>query len=352
MALDDYAYLTWTQDELVELRDPRPLFLLDTFFPTVKTFTAATISWDIVEAGRKIAPFVSPFVAGKPTRRNGYRTYDLKPAYIKLADTATSADGFTRLAGEKYGGELSPGQRLDQITAELIDQHHEMIETRLEKMAAEVLVNSQLTITADDYPTALVDFERPVGNVLALGGAALWNTLTADPLGDIEAMSFVINKASRGASVDTLLMRTSTFDLLKGHADFRELLDVAKNLSPSTAGEFDLAPNNTRDATQRGKLSGKWEIWTYDATYEDDFGVAQPFLPEGEVIFVAREAIEGAQYYGPVMDIEAMDENPNGVERYTKTRTRWDPSGVDVITQSAPLVGMRRPSASGRLTVI
>ncbi|HHN72503.1 MAG TPA: major capsid protein, partial [Thermopetrobacter sp.] len=65
-----------------DLKAP-PQFLLDRFFPIVQTEESEEIHFDVENRTRRIAPFVSPVVAGKVVASEGFETKTFKPAYIK-----------------------------------------------------------------------------------------------------------------------------------------------------------------------------------------------------------------------------------------------------------------------------
>lgn len=336
---------TWSQDETVSSLDPKFMWLLSMFFGGApKQFTGEFIEYDVVEGGVRIAPFGSPLSLGKSTTRNGYLTKQIKPAYIKLLDTVRPGDGFTRLAGEKYGGELSPAERLARRVAEQIVLHHDMIDTRLEAMAAEVLFTGKLTITHDNYPVAVADFERDPNLVITAG--TVWSNPAADIVGNIEAAADKVNTSSRGTVPNKIVTRTAVWDHMRKNAGVLELLEKDKNRSPST--NLDVGPRNASKMPQyRGRLSNNYDIWTYDGYYEADNGTAVPFVPANKVL-LSSESVEGQRYHGAIFDMEA---GMAALEVFTKQRELWNPSGVEVLTQSAPMLGMRRPNASAVLTV-
>lgn len=338
----------FAQDTLVTNMDPKFSYLVPRFFPQVKQFDGEYIEYDIVEGGVRIAPFASPMSRGKSTRDRGYRTYQLKPAYIKLLDTVRPTSGFVRRPGEAYGGSLSPEERLNRAVAEKMVLHREMIETRWEQMASEALFTGKLTIVDDDYPRSVVDFERDAN--LTITVATLWsNAGAADPVTDVIAAADKVNTSSRGAVVNSLLMRGATWDAMSKVTKVRDLVDTTKNLSPGTKG-LELGGRNADKAPQwRGKLSGVYDIWTYDGYYENDLGVAVPFVPAAKVLLSADSSVEGVRYHGAIID---MDAGMQALELFVKTRKLWNPSGEEVLSQSAPMLGMRRPNATAVLTVL
>jgi len=343
-------HTSWAQDGVVSTVDPVFSFYVPTFFGTVKQFDTEFIEYDIVEGGIRIAPFSSPMSQGKSTLDNGYRTYQLKPAYIKLLDTVRPQQGFTRRPGEPYGGGLSPASRLALAEAEKIALHRQMIEMRWEAMAAEALFEGKLTIVDDDYPRSVVDYERSPN--LSAEANVLWtDTANADPMGDIQAMSELMNTATRsGAIADAVVMRSTTFDLVMRNQKFRDSLDRNKNLSSNKDQGFEATGIRSADkkAVLRGTLGGQYALWTYDGYYESDLGQQKFFTPLDKVLITSQQSIEGVRYHGAIFDMAA---GMAAVEVFLKTRDLWNPSGREVLTQSAPMIGMRRPNASAVLKV-
>lgn len=339
-------YSTWEVDTMVQSVDPSFSFLADTFFPGDRQFTTDFIEFDIVEHGRTLAPFVSPLVQGQPTRRRGFRTFQLKPAYLKMSFKVTPSDGFSRTPGEQYGGSLTPMQRLDRAMAEQISTHDDMINARLEWMASTALVNGTITITGPDYPAVTVSFDR--NSNLALTTGVAWSvTATATPMSDIQTMALRVTDYSRGAVADTIVMSGANYDSVTKNAQFRDLVDTVKSLSPGTS-VWETGPRNTRQATYVGRLAGRFDLFTYDGYYEDDAGVAQRFLPDNKVLVGSRGGLEGTKIFGAIQDLDA---GMQARRHFVKTRTTWDPSAEECLSQSAPMVNMRRPNCIGVLTV-
>lgn len=349
-------YSTWEMDAIVQSIDPGFSFLHQTFFGTERLFTQQTVEHDIVEGGQRVAPFVSPLAQGVPTRRTGYRTYAMRPGYIKLADTVRPQDGQTRLPGEPYGGAFDPQTRVDMLVAKQIATHLSMIDNRLEIMARDALFDAKITITDTegglDYPSATVDFERNPNNDAT--AAVAWNANGRTPLKDIQNHATTINQTSRGAVVDTLLMCGALWDLLSADDAFRALLSKLTNLSPGTQNSgIDVGPRSgSRKAQYRGRLSSQYDLWTYDGYFEDETGAAKPIMDPDRVVFIANEGensgMEGRRLQGAILD---MDAGIRAQKVFVKARNVWDPSGVEVLTQSAPMLSMRRPNATGTLKV-
>jgi hypothetical protein len=88
-------------------------------------------------------------------------------------------------------------------------------------------------------------------------------------------------------------------------------------------------------------------IWTYADKYEDNQGVAQNFMSVNDVV-ATNAAIDGVRAFGAIMDHSA-DFQPLPI--FPKMWAQQDPSGLFIMTQSAPLMIPSRPNCSMRITV-
>lgn len=342
-------YETWELDALLaQIERPNP-WLLRTFFAREKLFTTKTIEFDVMDRGRRMAPFVSPLAQGKPMRREGFHTRQLAPAYIKPTDLVVPQEGFVRRPGEPYGGQQTPRQRFDALVAETLDNHMASVDNRMEWMAAQALVYGSIRIEGEDYAPVVVDFGRDASLDLALTGGARWNQTTCTPIDDIERMSLLVRKVSKGAIVTSLVMDGATWNLLRKNAQVQDLISAFYRRSLGTPTAIDQGPRTTLNEAQFvGNLNGRLDLWVYDAYYEDDTGTEQPYLPPYTVLGIAGQALEGTQYFGAILDLDA---NMEARKTFSKSDVKFNPSGLEIVTQSAPLVAPRRPNAMFRLTV-
>lgn len=350
MTIQLSRYETWELDAMVaQIERPNP-WLLRTFFKRSKFFDTKQIEFDIVDRGRRLAPFVAPEVAGKPMVREGYRTRTLSAAYIKPTALVQPSQAFTRLAGEgAYGGVLSPKQRFDALVSEQLNLHEEMIDNRLEWMSAQALVRGGITIQGESYPKTYVDFGRDPSLSVALTGAAKWDQTTANPLQDIETNALNVRRISKGAVVTDLVMDGAAWNLLKKNAGIADLIDIRFRRDVNGTTAIDGGPRTTmNEAVYVGTLQGRIDLWVYDAYYQDDAGNDQPFIPANTVIGVASAALEGTQYFGAIIDLDA---EIAARRSFSKSKVLFNPSGLELVTQSGPLVAPKRPNAMFVLTV-
>jgi hypothetical protein len=93
-----------------------------------------------------MAPFVSPLVEGKLVESRKYQTNTFKPAYIKDKRAPDLRKPIRRQIGERIGGEYTAAEReMLNLQFEMTDQI-DMINRRLEWMAASALVSGTVTV--------------------------------------------------------------------------------------------------------------------------------------------------------------------------------------------------------------
>ena len=114
-------------------------FLLDLFFPEEQTFETEKVAFDKVARARRLAPFVSPNVAGQPMRTTGYQSKDFQPAYLKPKHVVDTAKPFRRRAGERLFGGMSALDRYNLAIADNLQEEDFQITRREEWMAADIL---------------------------------------------------------------------------------------------------------------------------------------------------------------------------------------------------------------------
>ncbi|WP_387440316.1 major capsid protein, partial [Photorhabdus sp. RM105S] len=135
-------------------------WLLDRFFPNIVTYETEVVSIDVDIGKRRMAPFVSPLVEGKLVESRQYQTNTFKPAYIKDKRAPDLRKPIRRQIGERIGGEYTAAEReMLNLQFEMADQI-DMINRRLEWMAANALVKSQITVVGDGFETTVIDFGR------------------------------------------------------------------------------------------------------------------------------------------------------------------------------------------------
>lgn len=322
-----------------ELPQPNHFFI-NSFFREEQTETTEEIHFDVANGRRRIAPFVSPIVAGKVVAANGFRTDTFKPAYVKDKRVFKPQGALKRAIGERIGGELSPAQRIQRkLASEMVDQI-EMLGRRLELMAVEALRRGKATIAGEEYPTVELDFGRHNDLTKALTLTARWGESGVEPLDDVEKWALEVALHS-GAAANQLVFDVKAWQLFSASPKVQKLLDRFRGADQlvSTIGGA--------GAKYMGNI-GTYDCWVYSDWYEDPVTKAvTPYLPDYTVVMVSAD-LEGVRCFGAIQDEEA------GIEPMAYFPKSWlenDPAVRYLLMQSAPLMVPFRPNASLCATV-
>lgn len=317
-------------------------WLLGRYFSAIQTETSEEIHFDVIDKTRRLAPFVSPVVAGKVVQSQGHTTKTFQPAYVKPKTPFDPNRPFKRAVGEQIGGTLTPEQRLQlQVTAEIIE-HREMIDRRMEVMASEALRTGKITVTGDNYPTVVVDFGRHPDLTVVLGGGAQWGDAGVSPLGLLNQWALLMLQRSGAKPID-IVMDIDAFTLFAADAEVKERLDTRRitNNAMIMGGPMDIG------GTFMGTIDG-FNVWSYADWYIDPADETEkPVLPSRTVL-ASGPQLQGVRAFGAIRDEEAGFQ---AVPFFAKSWVEKDPSVRYLLTQSAPLPVPTRVNASFCATV-
>ncbi|MCP4352296.1 MAG: major capsid protein [Desulfobacterales bacterium] len=324
-----------------EIRDPDP-FVLEKFFPNSQPFDTETIDFDLVSEDESLAPFVSPKVAGKVMKDQGFQTKQFKPPYIKDKNIVDIDRPFKRKAGEKYDANMSPAARHEAIIADLLVQQQRRIKRRMVWMGWQSLLSGSVDVEGEDFPKVTVDFGRDAALTKVLTSTARWGESGVNPIDDLEDWGTLVAEKSGGAAVTDVVMDPAAWRLFKAHDDVKALLETRRGSSSSA----ELGPQQVKGARYKGSF-GDFDVWVYSENYKDEDGVVQPMLPANTVILGGAD-IDGTQAYGAIKDPRA---GLQATEIFPKNWINEDPAVEYVMSQSAPLVIPTRVNASMCVTV-
>lgn len=323
-------------DVIMPLRDSvAPRFLLDIAFPGQVEQETEEIHFDRIAEDLRIAPFVSPQVPGRARAKRGFQVEIFKPAYVKPLDQLRPADLKKRLAGEPLGGAFSNAERALAHIGNLLGAHRIAIRRRLEVMAAEFFRTGKLTIAGEDYPTTVVDFGRKAGFTKLLTLTARWGETGVSPFDDVEAWLDEYAEENGGAATD-VVMTGDAWALFKADPKTDKVLDRTRGQNAVIDLGF------TREVpgapVWKGEISGV-NFWVYNDTYEDVDGTKKKLLPAHSVAILGTAVVDGIKCFGAIQDFEADVE---ALDVYAKTWVTKNPSVLNVLSQSAPLIVPRR----------
>lgn len=324
---------------VAELAPPAP-FLLNSFFREEQRETSEEIHFDVDTGKRRIAPFVSPIVAGKVVQSRGFVSKTFKPAYVKDKRVFSPQRALKRTIGERIGGDLDPMQRMQLMLATEMQDQIDMLTRRMEVMAVEALRTGKVTVEGDEYPEVQLDFGRHTDLTKALTTAARWGESGVNPLDDLEAWSLLVSMHS-GAAANTVVMDLKAWQLFSASAKVQALLDRFRGndrLNPTVTGEGGRYMGNI----------GNFDIWVYVGWYVDPAtGNTTPYLPDYTVIVTGPD-LEGSRCFGAILDEEA---GIQALPYFAKSWLEKDPGVRYLLMQSAPLVVPYRVNASLCATV-
>lgn len=319
-------------------------FLLKSFFGMMQTETSEEIHFDVMSKTRRVAPFVSPLVEGQVVAGQGFTTKTFKPAYVKDKRVWDGTRALKRSPGEQIGGSLDPMNRMRAILNFELQDQIEMIQRRLELMAAEAMRTGKVTVSGDKYPTVVVDFLRDASLTVALLTTAKWDYSTSIAvLDNLRTWALLVLKLTGTYPLD-VVMDIDAWVLFAGQTQVKDRLTLQRtaNTMPTLAQGAKLE----QGGVYMGSIDG-FNIWVYVDWYVDANGTEQPILPSGTVL-MGSSAIEGVQAFGAIRDEEA---GYQAVPYYPKSWVEKDPAVRMLLMQSAPLVVPVRANASFCATV-
>lgn len=331
---------------------PKPFFL-DLFFTSMQQFDTEKVAFDRVDRARRLAPFVSPNVAGKPMRQQGYQTFDFAPAYVKPKSIVDSTRPLKRMAGERLLGAMTPEERYRRIIAELMAEQQNQIVRTEEWMAAQELLNGAVVVSGDDYPAMTVDFARPANQTIVLTGGNRWGQSGVSALGSLRSWNTTIMQAS-GFNATVVIMDPLAEQLFINDTAVLEILN--NRVNTPVGADFKIG-NLQIAGVQSGAIGsevkylgsiGEFEIFVYQQLYTNADGTVSQMMPNNTVIMANPEGVQGTRLYGAIRDAEA---GFRPLARYPKMWRMEDPSVTFLMTQSAPLPVMGWPQASLSATV-
>lgn len=315
------AYETTTLLNAVSELDRFSPFLLNLLFQEVVTFGTEEIAFDKIELDETLAPFVSPYVAGKPNREKGGALRSFVPPTIKPKDVVKPDRALKRQPGEGMNGELTPAQRMNAVRMDILDNHRRQILRRMEWMAAQFLRTGKIVVEGEDYPKAEVDFGRDANHTIALTGGAVWGSGTDSPVDDLEDWFQMM-----AAPCTHVLFGRSAFRKALMNEEFKDLVESRRGSDT----EFEIAPS-TNLASYRGRFGGAGpELWSYTGYWRDADGNKQLFIPDDGVACVSTGA-GGVRAYGAILDNKA---GYRPLELFPKNWESEDPPVEYLMTQS------------------
>jgi hypothetical protein len=345
MAIADELFETRTMLDAIDEREafkPKS-FLTSLAFTVGRDIEGEVLEIDIIKGARRIAPLVHAKHEGKKIEKRDYETREIKPPYIKMLDETNAADMMKRRPGETiYRPGVSAAQLAAERLGEQLQEFIEMIQRRIEVMAAEALAEGKITLTGEGF-NGEIDFLRDANNDITLAGANLWDDADSDPPGNLlDWQDQISNKT--GLLATKLVLGFQALKAFLKNAEVRALLDNRRIMLGQITRE-----EVPEGAVYYGSVHGV-DIFGYNERYLDEAGATQRFVAEKEALMV----VEGARsknklHYGAIKDVEA---GVVAVPFFPKSWVIENPSSRLLLVQSAPLVALHRPDTTLRAKVL
>jgi len=339
---------------VIQTRQVAPTFFLDRYFRASPFYSVYEhIVFDEVLEGLPVmAPFVSPVVQAKPQKRSGFQAKIFTPAYVKPKHFIKPGDFVRRLAGEGLLGELSQQDRMDREVIRLLEVQKRQIHARWEWMAAKAVIDGKVTISGEDYPAVEVDFGRDDDNDIIVSGTGnVWSNTAADISGMLEDWSDQLLEVTGYAGTD-IVMAPEIWKHFRKNAGVLKDAELRRGISNVP----DLQP---QIAQQNARFVGKWgefSLYVYAGRFKDQDGTISRALAATDIIMTAAPSeadgtggVEGIRAFGAIQDKKA---GLQPIDIFPKTWEEDDPSGEQIMSQSAPLMIPGRPNAVIKAKVV
>lgn len=325
-------------------------WLLDRFFPNIVESNTEEVAIDVHIGKRRMAPFLSPLVAGKLVEQLRYQTNSFKPAYVKDKRAPDLRKPVRRTIGERIGGEMTGAEReMANLNAEMADQV-DILNRRLEWMASSALTTASVTIQGEGFDTVVINFGRHASLTVALTGANRWgqglNAQGRDPkiVAQIDAWGTRILQQSGAVATDIVFTPSawSWFLLAEGVQGAIQYPALAMS-----GNQIDPGPRPQLGAVYKGRW-GNYDLWLYNDWFVNDLdNVEYPMIADGTIVMTGP-ALQGTRAFGMILDPEF---NYQPMPFAPKTWVEKDPAQRILLMQSAPIVIPSRVNACLAATV-
>jgi hypothetical protein len=343
--------------ELAGLVDAMPrqeLFLQKTFFNNeILTNKSKIILDDVIGINDFAARYVDPKMTPSPRKRNANKLREIEPAYVQESVVITPAEALERTAGEGLGGILSPNSRMQQLIAQEVKKQVDSVDTRLEIMASDSLFNAGYTISGEQYERVAISFGRSASlKPTALATTARWWVVstglvgsTATPLANIQSL----------VELQYSVGRTKTTDVVLG-------ANARKGFMASTEVKNAIFDNNFRTSTAKLSIdpalyvgldlitvfASGMRVWSYTNTYTNDAGTAVEMFDPNSIVLLDTLNYGGCSLFGVIQNMEA---NLQPMRVYSNMYMLPRGKGIEIVTESSPLLFPKRPNASASWVV-
>jgi hypothetical protein len=308
---------------------------------------------------KAVAPFVMPMGRGRPVYEDREIVSRVKPAYVKVEDTIDPLMPLRKRAAidVSYVDEetLTPMQRLNLIRTQMTISHVNSIQRRWDWLAAKAIIDGQVTLTGEDYPTTVVDFRRNANQTVVLTAGNRWGDSGISIFDFLQEQVDKMVDAEFGAVPTRITMGGKVWAVLRKDAEFKEHMDTNYR-EPRATVERGLVSGDkvfkVGEMTIGGNSGQTIELWVNNDTYYDiESGTEERYLESNAIVMTgSAEALNGYRCFGRIIDRRAEYRPlPIFPRNYL---TGNDPEVEKLSHKSAPLMVPINPNATLKATVV
>jgi hypothetical protein len=344
---------TYELSGIVDAMPRQELFIQKTFFGNeILTDKSKIIIDDVIGINDFAARFVDPKQTPSPRKRNANKLREIEPAYVQESVVITPAEAMERTAGEGLGGIFSPNSRMQQLIAQEVKKQVDSVDTRLEIMACDSLLNAGYTISGEQYERAVISFGRSASlKPTALSSTARWWIVstglvgsTATPLANIQSLIELQYSVGRTKTTDVVLGANARRGFLASPEVKSAILD--NNFRTSTT-KLSLDPALYVGLDLITVLESGIRVWSYSNTYTNDAGSAVEMFDPNSIALVDGLNYGGHTLFGVIQNMEVLEPRRVYSNMYMLPRGK----GVEIVTESSPLIFPKRANASASWVV-
>lgn len=318
---------------------PAPLnYFRSLLTASVYVSTDEWIYFEKLTETRRLAPFVIPLAQGRPMMTQGENISRFKPSYIKAKDPISPERALKKRPGEDLftPAALTPFARYLQILGDILRVHRQGIENRMEWLTSQVALYGKVTISGQDYPTTLIDFQRDPSHTITLSGAGVvWTDEDAPIVDNLNSWVEKIRRAKFGGPVTRITIGKNVV------GPFLKNKQVQATRNLLIRGTDGVPPASIRqgDYSEMIFKFGNYEVWTTSDWYEKNDGTIGEYMDPDGVLLTGPNA-NFVECYGAILDDDAQLQ---ALPVFAKQWKNHDPAVTFVMTQSSPLVAVVNP---------
>lgn len=322
-------------------------YFRDLAFGTVVTFEDEYVDFEKIREGRKLAPLVIPTVQGRPVYSEASTVTRFKPAYVKPKDAVSPSRAIKRRPGENLfaPNSVSPAARYNAIIGDILRVHRETIDRREEWMAAQALIDGQVTLSGPDYPERVIEFGRESNHSVNLTGSARWDQAGANIMGDIQTWIDRVRRAPFGGPVNRLTVGANVIGHMLKNQTVIDQLNLQRR---GTTADLNTGLRSGEYVEYIGKIGPNLELWVNSDFYELADGSTVPFL-DPDTVLLSGPNVQGVRCFGAILDDQA---GFNALPVFPKMWRSEDPAATFVMSQSAPLTVPVNPNNTLKAKVL